>query len=63
MNYDTGALGPSAKPLLWRVTSCDDAPVIRSARYRHDICRLSVVLMKASRSPQAGQTWVPSLLS
>jgi hypothetical protein len=44
----TGALGPSAKALLWRVASNDDAaPDIRSARYRYYICRLSVVL-KAS---------------
>ena len=43
----TGALGPSAKALLWRVASNDDAaPDIRSARYYY-ICRLSVVL-KAS---------------
>jgi hypothetical protein len=32
----TGALGPSAKALLWRVARNDDAaPDIRSARYRH----------------------------
>jgi hypothetical protein len=45
----TGALGPRAKALLWRVASNDDtAPDIRSARYRYYyICRLSVVL-KAS---------------
>ena len=44
----TGALGPSAKALLWRVASNDDAaPDIRSVRYRYYICRLSVVL-KAS---------------
>jgi hypothetical protein len=43
-----GALGPSAKALLWRVASNDDAaPDIRSARYRYYICRFSVVL-KAS---------------
>jgi hypothetical protein len=47
-NEATGALGPSAKALLWRVASNDDAaPDIRSARYRYYICRLSVVL-KAS---------------
>ena len=44
----TGALGPSAKALLRRIASNDDAaPDIRSARYRYYICRLSVVL-KAS---------------
>jgi hypothetical protein len=40
----TGALELSAKALLWRVTSGDDAaPDIRSARYRYYIFRLSVV--------------------